>query len=366
MRICHVLSMESPGRAQPRAISDAGILACRQAIEASPEHEHTVLLFGPGGFERRALALGIDTTDRIACPSNDPAHAETALERYLTDRPLFDVLTCYAQRTLALWQRAGWLSLDAVGVMLGLPREVRHLEGTPIIALDERDARAWQDAGGEVSLAEPKPMPTHGGDRVRWRARLGAQDDELVVALLSDPGSAGDAAWFCYLLMVLEYRGVRTIGLLSHDASGWTRAAMIHRNMRLRSPLVRIESPIVNAMPFCDACVTHADDCAGSRGALRLLLSHAADLGVPVVGGPLLGELLDMPEIAREALVAPDTRQTALTEPLARLAGSKMLRRRLRTILREGCTPRDPSLGETLRSVWAHAPARRRSVSMSC
>ncbi len=367
MRICHLLSMEIPSPALERSLPNAAILACKHAIDSTPEHEHTVLLFGPQSIEDRALALGIDTTDRIACPSNDPARAETALSRYLQHRPLFDTLTCWSERTLTLWQRAGWMSLDAIGVMLGDPTGARDLDSTPVVTFDARDADAWRARGADAHLAAcPRDanVPSD-DDRTRWRNALGADSGEIVFALLGEPTPNTDALWVCCMMVVLEHAGIGVIGLVPADASAWSRAKRVHRNMQLRSPLVRLDGPMHETIAMCDMAICGIEEDSPWRGANAMMIERAHAAGVAVLGGPALAELADYPLLAREHCLARSTKPTVVAGRVSALGESRMLRRRLRTSLMEHKERESPGLADTLSSIWAHAPARRRPMVVS-
>ncbi len=367
MRICHLLSMEAAPPDGQRVIPDASILACKHAIEKTPEHEHTVVLFGPQAFEDRALELGVDTTDRIACPSNDPFRAKTALSRYLRHRPFFDTLTCWSERTLALWKRAGWVNLDAVGVMLSAPTDLRDLDATPIVALDALDAEAWRARGADAHLAaSPRDARVPSDDERRaWRSVLGADDDEVVLGVIAEPSGAADALWACGILVVLEHAGVRAIALVPAGARRWTRAKRVHRNMQIRSPLIRLGCPMHATIPMCDQGVCAFDDRSPRRGATALAIEHAHAAGVPVIAGPAVERLADYGSPAREHCIARSTTPTIIAGRVSAMGDARMLRRRMRTSLIERDAPHTAGLADTLSSIWAHAPARRRPMVVS-
>lgn len=366
MRICHLLSLEKTRRDAPRECVDASVLACAHTIARTPEHEHTVLLFGPRSFEDRARELGIATHDRIPCPSNDPALAESSLARFLHDRPLFDSLTCWSLDTLALWNRCGWISLDAVGVLPGASRRATRatIGPAPVVTLHERDASDLRSAGIDAALARvASSHPATHDERESLRRALDLDPRTLLVGLLAEPPSAASALWMAYLLLVLEYRKINAVGLVPDGCSHWIRAKGVHRNMGLRSPLLRVDEPIARILPRCDIAVCHADDGSSLRGALSTQIERTLAAGVPVLGGPALASLAFYPPRARDACIVGTTFQTIVTAKLAPLAESRVRRRRLRTLLIERDlqnTP--PDIAEVLASLWAHAPARRRPM----
>lgn len=366
MRICHLLSLEKIRRDAPRECIDATLIACAHTIRDTREHEHTVLLFGPQSFEDRARDLGIATHDRIPCPSNDPALAESSLARFLHDRPLFDSLTCWSLDTLSLWNRCGWISLDAVGVLAGVNRRAARpaVGPAPVIALHERDAADLRRAGIDPSLARVGPArPCADEDRAALRAALDLDERTLLIALLAEPESAASALWMTYLLLVLEYRDIDAVGLVPAGCSHWVRAKRAHRNMGLRSPMLRVDEPMARILPRCDIAVCHADAASGFRGALSTQIERTLSAGVPVLGGPALADLAFYPPRARDACIVNTTFQTIVTSKLAPLADSRIMRRRLRTTLIEREPPTEvPDIAEALASLWAHAPARRRPM----
>jgi len=357
MRICHLFSPEfREGPPRGRVLHGA-LLSLRRVIERTPEHEHRVVLFGTQQVEDLALTLGIDTSERIPCPSQDPARGVAGLRRYLSARPPFDALTCWSEPSLLLWRKARWLQLDASGVVFGPPSTRASFAGVPIVACCAPDARAWDEvcddvhlAMGETPHAEHRPL----------REALGLDADTLLIAQLEDPPASASAVWMAYLLLVLEYRGIPACALVPGQGGAWRRARAVMRQMGLKNPIVAIDDPPALVAPSCDVAVCGRAGDGPYPGAQAVLARHVLRSGVPVVGPANLLHLIDLPEFARDACIAPSARQIDIAPCLAGLGESRMLRRRLRTWLLEHTEGDQISLADTLGSIWAHAPARRR------
>ncbi len=357
MRICHLLSPEFRGSGVRGRVLHGALLALRDVIDRTREHEHRVVLFGNQEIENLALAFGIDTTDRICCPSHDPARGASALRRYFETRPLFDALTCWSEPTLLVWRRARWLGLDAVGVVFAPPSTDASFAGVPIVTCCEPDGDAWRTVCDDVHVAVPGTRPA----RPRpLREALGIDDGSLLIAQIEDPPESSSAVWMAYLMLVLEYRGIPACALVPGRAEAWQRARMILRRMNLRNPIVGIDDPPALVAPSCDVAVCARAGSGPYPGAQATLAAHVLRSGVPVVGPASLPELVDLPTFARQTCIAPSARQIEIAPRLASLAESRMLRRRLRTWLVEHARDGQISLAETLGSIWAHAPARRR------
>jgi hypothetical protein len=254
MRILHLVEPPAPGLAgalwRP-APYDAGVLACRAAIERTPELEHRVCLIGPTSAERRAGALGLHTTHRIAPPAGAVSLGWFGLESLVRDRGLPDAVQCWTRPLLRLARLALGNSVPCVGP----PAEY------------------------------PLPAAPASVDRDQLRRRLGLQAGEKAVLLLADPPSTADARRFVFMLGLIEVAGHRCAGVIPSGARHLVRGRRFARDANLGTNLILTDLPAWALAPACDCAVLHD---AGDEPAVRSAPETAAAIARAAVGATLI------------------------------------------------------------------------------
>lgn len=293
MRILHLVQGCDE---RPSEGHDPGVLACRAAILAWPEHRHDVCLVGGSDTATRAAQLGLKPTFRLVPLLSRPVWAAASLRRHSVRLPAPDLVHCWDRHLVPLARRAFGARLpiaDAHPIALEL-------------------ASLHRGAPGPGDLAHA---------RLSLRQTLSISPHTPLVALLSESPHAGDAADFASVLALCDAAGLTAAGLVQRGSASLGRARRFRRNSGFRFSLLLLRSPIWRWLPACDAALLAP--APHSRPELRracVLLAH--HLGVPVVAfrEPALEDAYP-PHLAHALLGprrSPDSRGTLLSQMLAR------------------------------------------------
>jgi hypothetical protein len=253
--------------------ADAGPVALRALrillADPDPPFSDAVLLLAGSADERRAARLGVHTTDRIIPPAGAISRCAPPLRRYLRERGRPDVIHAWSPDAARL----------AADVAPAAPRVLSPMRPpadglTPIrrpvaprtgpiadVSLGPPEINAAWRLAAPTPLAFrhipiPPPLPAdlaptpHNRDAAR--ARISADAESLVVALVGDPSSRLDAYTFTVSLVVMAKAGMPVLGLVPSDAFALLRARRWLRPLIDAPRLLITDDPLETLAPALD------------------------------------------------------------------------------------------------------------------
>lgn len=389
MRVLHLID--------PALCGDEGVLACAAAMGIAGEDrpaEHAAWIVGNDADERRAWALGVDSTDRVG--GGWEAGAVRGLRRLREARygdggP--DIVQCWSARGLMLARRVfgtgdgspvrvavigreqvgdraddSWGGSDAA---LATGREVIvTLDLATRAAIAPRIARAvdaarWHHA---IRVIEPPVFASEfagRGNREEVRATLGIEGGEVVVGVLADPPAALDAHRMAFAAGVVYAAGHRAVWIIRRGARDERRAVDYQRKFERRFGLVLADMTLPQLVAASDVCV--ADGKGINPGSLSPIaddgpscgvtaLSLAVSAGVPVVAFPGVARATASGE-TWPVLAGKVKSLTRAADPIARMIEDPALRLDLAAAMRgwnDRARARD-GFRRVLREIWLEA-----------
>lgn len=230
--------------------TDAALLACRAAVEGTPEFDHSALLIASSDGEFRADALGLARTRRVTATLGVTALARRSLSNLLESSPRVDIVQCWNE---------------------GLVQVARRLVPTSVRVLTPPDDLPIPPAGTSARL----PL----------RALMDAKDDTPVIGLVCDPPHTGDAHRLQFATGLFDICGLQVVGVVPSGASHTLRGRRFHRETGVRVRTVFADYPALACLPACDAVFLHRGIGTTARLARSLVLA-AHSHGVPVIAAP--------------------------------------------------------------------------------
>ncbi|MCC6321502.1 MAG: hypothetical protein IT438_08735 [Phycisphaerales bacterium] len=374
MRVLHLIDLRHDG-VEP-------MLACRHAASIPGVAHHTIAL-GSSRDARVASALGLAIDDLLA-PLAGPAELSARRLRRLiasrlpagtSSRP--DIVQCWSAPVLGLGRLACGGGAVRVGALLRAPRSapdslVRDLRAraalldATLFCFDRHTRRAWAPAasalrGGrygeqDIRLLPPPAFTALGARQPRTRAairaRLGAADDQVVIALLADPSRGAASQRFAFTLGLLYTTGARVFGVVPPGASNLARAKRFVRLHGKGWGFDRADAPLPTVLHACDIAVW---DCPASRPACgSTLLTAAMGAGLPIVASrhDIATETLGR---ATPDLVARDDSANAIADRLLTLVGDPARRAAIGARARAAAADHAAAFPERLVQLWNEA-----------
>lgn len=216
MRVMHLI--EPWDRVRNPGGSDAGVLACRAMIDATPEIAHEPILIGSAAARTRARSLGLDVADSIA-PAGPAYRVWRHLRSLALARGCPDVIQVWSVSSRQLAIRAAI---------------------APVVSPDD--------------VLDMLPLATvpRATSRARHRQAWGLDETIPVIAALADPPSEVDALRFVLVLGLLEQVGIRAAGLIESAAGGSARACVLAERVDLGQPIIITDQPVLAQLPGVD------------------------------------------------------------------------------------------------------------------
>ena len=315
-RILHLVAPAEPAPTdrppRPRQFnsSDLSVACCRACVEATrDEFDHEVLIVGGSVGERRVLAAGLPTPNRVCPPAEAPRLSRRNVVWFARRRGGFACVHCWGGGLAGVAPGRTPAVVSGFGACAGSGGDARA------IVCGESLVRAWGDAGWRVAAA-PMPVVPLAASRTDARAALGAGAESTVVALLGDPPAACEARRFVLALGAFALLHPNVVGVIPSGATQFARAMSLHRRAGIDWRLVVRDEPASAWLAAADLGVhaPRADGRAVDTGTASLIASaHGA--GVPVVTTRRAAEGLAIPEIA----LAPSPIPADLTCALVRV-----------------------------------------------
>ncbi len=325
----------------PAASGDAGVAAYLAAAGGGEgsgggeRHAHEAWVIGTSEAARRAAAMGVRVTRHLAVRGGGGggnewrggatwAMRQAVGERFAAandDRPR--LIVGWSARVVRVLRpivpaKTPWVAA------LGDPEwECRAgggeaalgaLDRVPIVCGSAAMRDRWQPYRDRHPL-DLRVLPIgvrglspdeHLHERRRVRDALGVDDERLVVSLLADPPSRGDAMWFVFFIGLLFVAGIRAVGLVPAGERGggaMRRAARYTALHGRRWGLREVDAPLPAMLAASDVCVRQAGvkGRGGQHGTGAIAscdeagIVLAASMGVPIVQDdePLIREVLD-------------------------------------------------------------------------
>lgn len=328
MRILHVVHGcdERPGPGH-----DLGVLSCRAAVEAWPEHDHDVCLVGSTAAAARARVLGLTATVRVSPTLGRTIACAGRLRRLAVRLPRADLVQCWNPELVPLARRA-----------LG-PR-------APVAVATPA---ALELAAGTAGPGKSPAALAH--ERKTLREALGIPDAVPLVGLLSDSPASADAEAFSNVLSLSDACGSPVFGAAQRGAASIARARRFLQESGFRYSLVLTPAPVWRWLAACDAAILAPR--TGSRlDLLRVcvLLCHRAGVPVLALRDPAWADVYP-PELAGALLGerhVPDSRSDLLAALLKEGRGGATA-----TMVRRSASDpaRTRAVREAIERSWARA-----------
>ncbi|MFG0243750.1 MAG: hypothetical protein ACF8R9_13270 [Phycisphaerales bacterium JB054] len=263
--IVHVIDPAGPASSagavcERDAAADIALLACAEAVRATPADRHTVVIVGTEAAARHAAELALGSTDAARCRApailGHGALGFRSLRARLRTLDPIDVLQPWSRR-----------SHKACSLAAG-PR----IPTAPV-------------AAGTLPSFTP---PAHDA-AADTRERLGVPDDLPLVALLCDPTHHADPKRFVYMVGTLQVAGYPVAGLVDRRAGHTARARRFHAESGVAWRVLMPSDPTASLLHACDMAVVlpppvHQPLREHQAAWVRWSVLRAHLLGVPVIG----------------------------------------------------------------------------------
>ncbi|MCC6429165.1 MAG: hypothetical protein IT435_20385 [Phycisphaerales bacterium] len=213
-----------------RAAGDAAPLACRAGMRLTPGFEHRVLAIGGSDTQRRLERLGVAVRDRVSPPLGRPGLARGAISGLLRLRERFDVVQP--------WHASLVDAIDPAVVRIAAP-PTHELLGA-LLEITDR-------------LEEEDLLRRARGEELR--SQLGIDGTRPVVLFAADPPDDGEAAWLFRIIGMTDKAGERFTLVIPRGVRGIHRAAVLHRDALITSPLVVSERSGIELLDAADIAV---------------------------------------------------------------------------------------------------------------
>jgi hypothetical protein len=320
---------------------------------------HAAWIIGDTRDERRAWALGVESTDRVTPFAHLPSSAVRRVRHLAGERfgaavggpP--QIVCCYSLPALglaraALGRRRPW----RLGILAGAPKDLGFSAD-----VDRQAAYAMHDATVATfsralqNTLAPTASARRGGtylrdairlfdapasfnviDRIdpsardRLRAALGLEPSDTVIALLADPPEHADAARVLFELGLCFTVGHRLIGLVRSGATRERRGARFVRDHGRRWDLLHADLSLAEQALACDIAIIGSAGVRGPIGSAGPIgAAVCAQLQRPLIIAPSAypaGVDDDLPP----AIVATDDSRRAVAAALLKTLESDPLR----------------------------------------
>jgi hypothetical protein len=249
--------------------SDAGVMACRAVVAATPQLEHKVIVIGGGAAGARVAELGLAATARMAPPMGRAEMAGPALTRWIKAYGSPRVVQGWGAEFGGLRGRTGaarvsWCVADMEQGVL----EARLEQWPPVTSA----MTPW--LGGDGAGAAVRGS---GGEKGVWR-----------VALLGDPPGAMDSLAFVYSLTILHVAGIRATAVIPKGAGRLDRTLRHIAGGGYLHRVELLEGSVMAALGGCDLAICVpliGDEVSASEPsfATKLCVGAACAAGLPVI-----------------------------------------------------------------------------------
>ena len=262
MRTLHVIEpWWSGAREGDCGPSDAAVVCCAAmraggAGGAVGAVGDAVCVIGPGEARARARSLGLEVDATILPVLGRGSPRGGALRRVVDKLGGFDVVRAWTRGAVATGLSSGVRLVDSSG-------------------LEESEACAERWAKGAALRS-----------RERAREEMGLADDLVVVGLIADPPSDGDASDFVYFKMLVAKAGVASVTVVQRGAWQLDRARGFHRELSHEGGFLAWNGAMLPLMAAFDGVVlspptARSDSLRGARARVAAIV--AARAGVPMV-----------------------------------------------------------------------------------